>query len=331
MSNTNILKQNWERGHDFIDLSQADIQNIITPFTNQEINSIKLCATGCANTNYILEFTDKSKLMLRIYTRDSSAISREQFIYKLISDANIPMPKIIYTDVSKSKLEHPFALVEFKEGENMRDVILRGDDTDIKSCALAAGKLCAKLANIKLPKIGFFEDNGSIRELKDEEKFENFALTMLNKNQLINALDAELIKKIKNWIKQYKDLVSDLGSANLTHADFDPANMLVIKNNGRYQITALLDWEFCFAGSYLMDVGQFLRYGHKIPNYSSYFIKGFELSNLQLPENWELKAKILDILCLLNLLYHNPVDTRPNLNKDVIGLITHTIDNYKLS
>ena len=94
--------------------------------------------------------------------------------------------------------------------------------------------------------------------------------------------------------------------------------MLVIKNNGRYQITVLLDWEFCFAGSYLMDVGQFLRYGHKIPNYSSYFIKGFELSNLHLPENWELKAKILDILCLLNLLYHNPVDTRPNLNKDVI-------------
>ena len=84
INNNNILKQNWERGHDFIDLSQADIQNIITPFTNQEINSIKLCATGCANTNYILEFTDKSKLMLRIYTRDSSAISREQFIYKLI-------------------------------------------------------------------------------------------------------------------------------------------------------------------------------------------------------------------------------------------------------
>ena len=52
-------------------------------------------------------------------------------------------------------------------------------------------------------------------------------------------------------------------------------------------------------------------------------------NNNILKQNWELKAKILDILCLLNLLYYNPVDTRPNLNKDVIELITYTINNYR--
>ena len=70
INNNNILKQNWERGHDFIDLSQADIQNIITPFTNQEINSIKLCATGCANTNYILKFIYKLKTDITIKSKN---------------------------------------------------------------------------------------------------------------------------------------------------------------------------------------------------------------------------------------------------------------------
>ncbi len=57
----------------------------------------------------------------------------------------------------------------------------------------------------------------------------------------------------------------DKHEANLTHADFDPSNMLVKKINGHYQISAIFDWEFAFSGTYLFDVGLFFRYSYRLP------------------------------------------------------------------
>ncbi len=34
---------------------------------------------------------------------------------------------------------------------------------------------------------------------------------------------------------------------------------------------------------------------------------------------------LMDMLCLLQLLQYNPLESRPNLNRDVVGLIEHTV------
>jgi len=324
MSN-DILKINWERGSDFIELSKCKIQNLITPFTKQKIKRSTLLTTGCANTNYLIQFDDGHKVIFRIYVRDHEAIPKERYIYQLAHET-IPIPKILHSDTSLKKLSHPFALVEYKNGTNMRDIILRGDNSDIAACAFAAGKLCSELRSITLPYPGFFQLDGSIKPFSKDEEFYNFAFLMLDNDGVNSTLGQKLCKQVSKWIEEHQDCLTELDDANLSHADFDPANMLVTKINDTFEITALLDWEFSYSGSYLMDVGQFLRFSYKLPSiYKTNFIEGLGADGLPLPDHWELKSKALDLICLLSLLYFNPTVDRPNLNRDVCELIENTV------
>lgn len=209
----------------------------------------------------------------------------------------------------------------------MRDIILNGNQADIASCAFAAGELCNKLQKIKLPYPGFFKIDSSIKPFLKDEEFHNFTFQMLGNDLVAATLGKKLCQQVLKWVQQHQDCLASLDHPNLTHADLDPANILVKEVNDTYQITALLDWEFCFSGSYLMDVGHFLRYSHKLPSiYKNNFIKGLCSDGSKLPADWELKSKALDLLCLLNLLYLNPKAKRPKLNKDVLGLINHTVN-----
>lgn len=94
-------------------------------------------------------------------------------------------------------------------------------------------------------------------------------------------------------------------------------------------MVAILDWEFAFSGSYLLDMGTFLRYSHRLPAiYEANFINGITFEGNSLPENWKKSVKLMDIISLLSTLYWNPKKDSPNLSSDVALLIQNTLDNW---
>ncbi len=96
-------------------------------------------------------------------------------------------------------------------------------------------------------------------------------------------------------------------------------------------MVAVLDWEFSFSGSYLLDMGIFLRYSHKLPKlYEAYFIKGLISEGHSLPKHWKKSAKLMDILCLLSLLDQNSKKEQPNVTTDVVSLIQNTQNHWHL-
>ncbi len=100
--------------------------------------------------------------------------------------------------------------------------------------------------------------------------------------------------------------------------------------NNKWKIAAILDWEFAFAGTYLLDIGMMLRYSHKLPAcYENNFIAGIQADGFHLPPHWKKQAKLMDLLCLLQLIHYNPVSERPNLNRDVVSLIADTVNNWE--
>nr|WP_165475096.1 phosphotransferase [Legionella yabuuchiae] len=136
---------------------------------------------------------------------------------------------------------------------------------------------------------------------------------------------------LRAFLDENQHFLPSKSEANLTHADYDPANMLVKKIDARYQVVAILDWEFAFSGTYLMDIGMFLRYSHKLPEvYETNFVKGIISEGNPLPDSWKKSAKLMDTICLLSLLYWNPKNERPNLSTDVTLLIQNTLDNWRL-
>ncbi|WP_161952716.1 phosphotransferase family protein [Actinoplanes sp. TFC3] len=98
------------------------------------------------------------------------------------------------------------------------------------------------------------------------------------------------------------------GSRELVHADFNPKNLLVRHDDGRWVVAAVLDWEFAFSSAPLFDVGNML--GDPRPAaFTDGFLTGFRDAGGALPTNWHQLSRALDLYSLADL-PTRPVDHR---------------------
>jgi len=322
-----ILKIHWERYTAHIDLDQATASTLLYPYTKEPIKQLSLLSEGCANTNYKVTFKNNTlPVVIRIYVREKSALNREIGIHKLVKD-KIPVLQHLYTDDSCTAYPYPYSVLEWVDGRLMRDVILQ--EKEISECALDAGRYLSELRDIRFSQGGFFQENLLIRPFNPEEEYFPYVLMLLQDEIVKTSLGSDLLNEVINLVKANHHLLPEEKDASLTHADYDPANMLVKQEQGVWKISAILDWEFCFAGTYLLDIGMMLRYSHKLPPcFEKNFILGIEKFSEPLPLNWKKQAKLMDLLCLLQLAHYNPPSERPKMNSDVVSLIASTVTQW---
>lgn len=315
MKNEPILKIHWERFKAHVTLDKTLLSTLIASYTNDPIETFSLLSEGCANTNYKITFkNERPPIVFRIYVREKSALLREMAIHRCVQN-QLPVPKYLYANPDCTTYDYPYALIEWIEGQLMREVVLKKDEKAISECLFDAGRYLNILRKMKLPQGGFFMDDLSIRPFDEKESYLPFVFILLDESSVRDSLGMELHQAIVNLIMKNKGLLPSENDANLTHGDYDPANLLVKAVQGEWKIVGILDWEFSFAGSYLLDIGTMLRYSHKLPTYyEENFIKGIESNDSFLPKFWKKQAKLMDLLCLLNLLFYNPFSERPRLN-----------------
>jgi aminoglycoside phosphotransferase (APT) family kinase protein len=219
--------------------------------------------------------------------------------------------------------------MEWVDGVLMRDIILSGNEQAIRECSREAGKYLAVMRSIRFEQGGFFQPDGSVRPFKNDEDYLPYVHFLLNEAGVKTSLGTDLLSEVSKLIDENVQYIPDKDDANLTHADYDPANMLVRQDQGAWKISAILDWEFSLASTYLLDVGLFLRYSQRLPScYTSEFIGSLEKHSGALPVDWEKIAKLMDMLCLLQLVNDNPADQRPNMHQDVISLIKNIVATW---
>ena len=320
-----ILKSHWERYHDHILLDVETAQQLVAADTKEQIAAATLLSDGCANSNYKITFQNGRNAVIRIYQREKSALAREVGIHKLVH-AVIPVADYLYADESCAIYPHPYAITQWVDGTLMRELIFSNDTDAITAVMLEAGNILSILRAMKLPYGGFFQDDMQIRPFAPEEEYEFFIMNLLQDKIVAESLGKNLLQAVQQVASQCCHLLPEINDANLTHADYDPANILVKEVDGQWQIAAVLDWEFAFSGSYLMDIGLMLRYSHKLPDfYETGFIRGITENGAALPSDWKKQAKLLDLLCLLQLLHNNSASERPYMNRDVVRLINNTV------
>lgn len=325
-----ILKAEWERYEDHITINTITAQQLLEPYTTETIKQIELLSDGCANTNYKITFTsDTAPVVLRIHTRKEASLAREAGICKLVQSV-IPVPEFHYIDSSRESFPHPYAVISHIQGMLMRDVIFSKDEIAISECAYDAGTYLDILRRMKLPHGGFFEDDLTIKSFSEEEEYFTFVTGFLEDPAVQKSLGHNLLQDLQQLLSQVSELFPATNDANITHGDFDPANMLVRQIDGQWKITAILDWEFAFAGTYLLDIGMMLRYSHKLPVcYENSFIEGIIDNGAPLPRDWKQQSKLMDLLCLLQLAHFSQPTGRDFMNRDVVRLITHTVKKWR--
>jgi fructokinase len=141
-------------------------------------------------------------------------------------------------------------------------------------------------------------------------------------------LGSQLTEQLWTFVSTHAPLLDELApQAVLVHADFNEPNIMLEQRAGHWAVTAVLDWEFAFAGTPLCDVGNMLRNEQRRPPaFAQAFIAGFGAAGGQLPQNWKRQAKLLDLLSLIDFLTRSTGGAP--MVRDVTQLIVATMEQW---
>nr|HAT8713242.1 phosphotransferase [Legionella jordanis] len=317
------FKQHWEKTDVNHTLPDEIVDGMLAlAFPKQKIHSKELISGGCANLNYriTLVFHEKPKI-LRIYLRDHEAAYCEQQLGSLLKNT-VPIPEI-YSIADYGS--YRFAVAEFMPGISLRDLLLNNPKKEFRALMVDVGLMLTKIRTPHFEYAGCFDRDLKITEPIPQNGYRKYAQNSLNEPIVHQLLAQEVVNQISDYFKQLHLFFPDEQEKNLVHADFDPANILVVEKNNEWQISGILDWEFAFSGSSLCDVANMLRYAHQMPTwFEDGFLSGIEIGSYSLPKNWRTSVFLLNLSSLLDCLVRS-CDKRPNQRKDICLLIDYIL------
>jgi aminoglycoside phosphotransferase (APT) family kinase protein len=319
-----VFKQNWEKTGSHTHIEDSTIRALVShALPADTLDSYAIISGGCINSNIKLIFTTREHpLMLRVYLRDQDCAYSEKKLAALLH-GTLPVP-MVYS--IHDFAGYRYAIVEYIPGITMRELLLEKPNEDAASVVHEAGKLIGTMQKYHFEQAGFFDKDLKVVQLTTPYDYVAFMEQCLTKPSILNTLDAATLEIIKNFVTKHPSLLPKNSQHNLVHGDYDPANILVQKIAGKWHISAILDWEFAFSGSWLWDVSNMLRYSHEVPAwYETSFLQGLEDTGLQMPSNWRQSINMLNLLSLLDILARNPANERPCQQTDIVALINHIV------
>ena len=318
-----MFKTDWEKTSVTYQLPEVTIEKMVRlAYPDETLISSEVIAGGCANLNIKIQLEDQNKpLILRVYLRDKDSAYREQKLSALLK-GHLPVPLTRYIGEFEG---HHFAITEFISGISLRDLLLKCAPHDLSALMSEVGMILSKITAHEFPKAGFLNKELEVIAYESSDVIK-FVQDCLNDKTVLSVLSPEVVAEIKEVIEQHAYLFHNNDEKHLVHGDFDPANILVDKINGSWVVTAILDWEFAFSGSYLWDVANMLRYAHKMPpEFQDAFLKGLSDGDVTLPENWRVTVNLLNLLSLLDILQRSDPKNSPNQCSGISELIHHIL------
>ena len=318
------FKTNWEKSEVRHRLPAGIIERMInSAYPGKQLDLSQIIAGGCANLNVKIQLeNEESPLILRIHLRDKKSAILERNIGDLLKN-DLPVPQILHIGNIDN---YCFSISEFMPGIALRDLLLSKTPHDLEAIMYEVGECLSKIAAHKFPQAGFFNENLEIVEELGDDSLREFSLSCLEHKKVQKYLGSEMVSKIKLLLESLPPL-SNLG-ANLVHADFDPANILVAEADGKWKISAILDWEFAYSGSWLNDVANMLRYAHQMPDsYRDGFLKGLADNGLNLPSNWQSITHQYTLASLLDSMTRHDLEICLNIRADLCDLISHIVSS----
>ncbi|MCE5170028.1 aminoglycoside phosphotransferase family protein [Paenibacillus profundus] len=324
------MKDNWERTEAPVALNLLEIEALVGPlFNSKRLTAATRISEGYSNTNYKIQLDGIDKpYVLRLYRGGEEVADKELAISRFVQDT-VPVPHILCADMSCTRFERPWAVVEWKEGALLRDVLREGAAEDVIATAASVGSSLAQIHAHSFPVAGFFGKNLDVTHSfrMDSDHFLAFIEDSLFVKKSGYWLGKELAQALWSFSQRYGPQLSEqLEAPVLVHSDFNGLNILIQQSRG-CTVSAVLDWEFAFSGSRLVDIANMLRYEENDSTFERHFIRSYVQSGGVLPSNWKLLSKLEDLIALCDMLNHSTAEA-PNRVLDLKRLVTKTLHEY---
>jgi aminoglycoside phosphotransferase (APT) family kinase protein len=323
-------KGTWTRSKGPIVLTTRQAERLVqTGFPGKRVIDLQNLAGGLSNSNFRVQLDSRDEpVVLRIYERNPEACQKE---FDLLNHVRrtVPVPDVFHAEPDGLEEVGPFVLMQYVEGITFRQLKRTRDTQALGEAAHSVGKTLAEIGKYKFSKPGdvgagaqvvgpFIEGPDPLLQF-----FEQCLADPTFRSRTTEESRGKLHELAHAWAPRMRCLDNE---RSLVHGDFNSPNILVKQVNGRWEVSAILDWEFAFSGSPLCDVGNFLRY-ERIgrPVLEPFFSRSFEENGGWLPEGWKRLARIIDLASLCEFL------TREMLPADVVievlALVQATIED----
>ncbi len=311
-------------------LPAAVLERIVfTAFPGCRVVASKLLAGGLRNANFKLQLDlTPEPLVLRIYEHDPSLCQKEIDLMDLVRGA-VPVPEVIHAEPNGCEDLPPFRLTRWVDGITFRDLKRGGDAEAIAQAAHAAGETLAAIGLFSFAKSGWIAPGPAVSSplLAGADAMPRFIDLCLATQNLQQRMAEEWRDRAHDLVWSWAPRLAALdGETRLVHGDFNKRNLLVRCTAGRWNVAAVLDWEFAVSGSPLADLGTFLRYERTArPLVEPHFSAGYLRAGGRLPQDWRRLARLLDLAALCESLTHGGL---PNdVIRELAELVRATIED----
>jgi len=309
---------------------------VSTAFPQRQIIHAEHLTGGRINTNLKLTFsTGEPPAVLRLHKKGSAACAKETQVIELIK-SSVPVPEILYVDSEGVDGSGPFSIIEFVGGLMFQQLKRTGNLEAIHQAASSVGATLAAIGRYSFLKPGsLLVTNKNQLEIGDpftrtKDPISEILEIFLESDLAQQRLGVELTRRLHDFMCAWAPSLPDITNVSqLVHSDFGNRNILVNEVNGKWKVVAVLDWEFAFSGSPLLDVGNFLRYDAlSAPLREPYFSRAFVEHGGHLPDNWRKIVRVIDLTALVECLSH---DYLPNdVTAEILQLIHSTLNECQL-
>lgn len=326
------MQSDWERRYAVLALDNATLAHLLRPaFPGRRVVAAEPLSGGRINSNYrvTLEGLD-DPVVLRIYMRDAAVCRTELDVYRLVA-STVPVPELLDADPDATRWERPYIVQRFVAGVSLPAFLAahRGDTEAVRQAGYALGQTAAAIASHTFPESGFFGPGLTIVESWGtlSAAFHAAMRDYLFTRGAGERLGPELTERLWALVDANAALLAVVDDqASLQQGDYREDNLLLRQRAGRWEVAAVLDWEFAFAWSRLFDLGQLFRGDLTLPPaFEPAVVAGYSSSGVTLPDEWKRLAKLLDLVNLLEFL------SQPNrgpMYADVTRLVRQFVERW---
>lgn len=319
------LRQSWQRGTPALEVDDARLADAIAAIVpGARLRSVTPLSGGLANTNLHLSFAgEPGDLVLRLYQRDPGQMMKEAAIAARL-DGRVPLADYLHVEPDPERLGAPFALLRWIDGVTLDSMLPQLEQSELDALGETLGRLLATMHGVRFGQSGFLDG-----DLKVVEAFSPggagliaFCAANLADELVGKRLGKARCRELMAYVERHAGRLDHWqGPACLTHADFGGSNILIKQTDGTFDVAAILDWEFAFAGSPFFDLGNLTR--PPLDGRPSFLVsleRGYRTIDSSLPDDWQALSRLVDLTAWIDFA------GRPAVSQAVLDDAIATID-----